>query len=446
MREMTLLSLLVALSVTLTTCGSENAVPGPQAGPEANAVSPAEPAPGAQPPATEHPRRAVGDEELATVVQGNSQFALMLYARLAAGEGNLFFSPNSISTALAMTYAGARGRTRTQMQEILRLPLEGEALHACFAALSQQLHNGARQGGGYQLSIANRLWGERSFVFREAFLRLTRTYYGAELAEVDFITNAEGVRKTINDWVAEETRQKIQDLLAPGTITPITRLVLTNAIYFKGDWATQFSKEATRQEPFWVSAADKVDVPMMHQLGTFGYREDGQLQALELPYAGDALSMLVLLPKERDGLLPLEQSLTMEKLEQWSGLRSKRKVSVYLPKFRIEAAFALKDTLMAMGMTEAFSEEADFSGMVEDTAAKESDESLILSAVMHKAYVDVNEEGTEAAAATAVVVDRLTTSVPEPPVVFRADHPFLFFIRDVRTGSFLFFGRVMNPA
>jgi len=380
----------------------------------------------------------VDEEELAPVVAGNNQFAVDLYSRLAETDGNLFFSPSSISTALAMTYAGAQARTRTQMQEVLRFPFEGEPLHRCFGALRQQMNQGRK--AAYKLSVANRLWGQDDFKFRETFLKVTGDFYGAELAKVDFRRNADGVRKTINDWVAKRTEQKIQNLLGPGVVDALTRLILTNAIYFKGDWARAFEKKATRNEPFFIATDTSIDVPMMHQSETFRYTEDDTVQAIEMPYKGEELSMTVLLPKERDGLPALEQSLSADRVRQWLDGMYFRTVDVYIPKFKLEATFSLAETLKAMGMTDAFDARlADFSGMADN-------ESLFISAVIHKAYVDVNEEGTEAAAATAVVMKLTSVAVREPPPVFRADHPFIFLIRDTRSGSILFIGRLANPA
>ena len=387
--------------------------------------------------------RAADPAELARVVEGNTQFAVDLYAMLAKADGNLFFSPESVSIALAMTYGGARGRTREEMREVLGFPADDEALHACFQTLLQGLSVGKSGEAGYKLSIANRLWGQEDFPFLEAFVKLTRQHYGAELARVDFRSNAEGVRRTINAWVADETEDKIQELLQPGVIDEITRLVLTNAVYFKGDWADRFDKQATKKAPFFVTPENAVDVPMMYQSREFGYGETEALQVLELPYEGKALSMLVLLPKERDGLAALEQALSVDNLAAWSQALRRQKVKVYLPKFKLEAQFELNKTLMAMGMVEAFTGRADFSGMVDATKTAER---LFISNVIHKAYVDVNEEGTEAAAATAVVMKLTATAMPRPVPVFRADHPFIFMIRDTRSGSILFLGRMVNPA
>ncbi|NLE38060.1 MAG: serpin family protein, partial [Pirellulaceae bacterium] len=282
----------------------------------------------------------------------------------------------------------------------------------------------------------NRLWGQTGYHFLPAFLQVTREDYGAELAQVDFARNTEAARRTINTWVEDKTEKRIQDLIAPGVLDQATTLVLTNAIYFKGDWQRQFKAEATKEAPFLINPQEKVAVPMMHQRGDFGYGDAGDAQILELPYVGRDLSMFVLLPKRVDGLADLEQKFTLDNLNTWtSGLR-RRNVEVYLPKFTMTSSFRLDRVLSAMGMPLAFSGEADFSGM-------NGRHDLFISAVIHKAFVDVNEEGTEAAAATAVVMER-AAAVPEN-LVFRADHPFLLLIRDNRTGSILFLGRMANP-
>ena len=364
----------------------------------------------------------------------NNAFALALYAKLRAeDQGNLFLSPYSISTALAMTYAGAKGKTAAEMAEVLHFTVPQEQLHPGFAALTAKLHGDIKKEG-YQLRIANRLWGQAGYHFLPTFLQVTRDHYGAELAQVDFAQDTEAARHTINAWVEEKTEEKIKDLLAQGVLDSGTTLVLTNAIYFKGDWQRKFEAKATKDAPFLLTPQKKVTVPMMRQRGKFAYGVVGNVQVLELPYVGKDLSMFVLLPKEVDGLADLEKSLSEETLNTWtSGLREQT-VEVLLPKFKMTSGFRLEKVLGAMGMPLAFSDKADFSGMT-------GQRGLFISAVIHKAFIDVNEEGTEAAAATAVVM-----RAPAPPnPIFRADHAFLFLIRDNRTGSILFLGRMMNP-
>ena len=371
------------------------------------------------------------------VVKGNTEFALALYHKLRTQDGNLFLSPYSISTALAMTYGGARGETAAEMAKPLVFTLDQDHLHPAFAALLAQLNEGGKNRG-YQLSVANALWGQKNFGFLPDFLNLTRDRYGADLNEVDFVGATEAARKTINAWVEKETQDKIKDLLQPGVLSVDTRLVLTNAIYFKGFWAAKFKKEHTREEPFKTSADATVKAPLMHHTGDFPYLDGGDFQALELPYKGKDVSMVVLLPKKVGGLAALEAKLTEENLAGWLSKLRKQEVQVALPKFKMTKEFSLNDVLKAMGMRKAFVPGgADFTGM------SGSGKRLFISAVVHKAFVDVNEEGTEAAAATAVVVT--TTSARITPI-FRADHPFVFLIRDNRSGSVLFLGRLTNPA
>jgi serpin B len=375
----------------------------------------------------------------ATVAQDVNLFAVDLYARLRSTEkGNLFFSPQSISTALAVTYAGARGETAEEMARTMHFSLPQDRLPAGYAELTQAV----RGGGGtqsYRLSIANRLWGQRGMSFLDAFVAVTRRDYGAELGLVDFATNAEGARGEINGWVAKETEQKIRDLIPAGVLGPDTRLVLANAIYFRGDWARQFEKSATHEQPFHVSGGTTVAVPLMFAKMTagFGGQPDVGLKVVELPYKGDDLSMVVLLPDAPEGLAEMEAKLTAESLRQWTAGLARRDVLVYLPRFSMESGFGLGSTLAAMGMPLAFSDRADFSGM-------NGTRDLSISAVLHKARVDVDEQGTEAAAATGVAVG-VRAVRPEEPPTFRADHPFVFFIRHNPTGAILFLGRVTNP-
>jgi serpin B len=368
------------------------------------------------------------------VVKGDTAFALGLYGKLRGKEGNLFLSPFSISTALAMTSAGARGETLDEMANTLHLPPQKE-LHPANAALLRQVNGGGKKRG-YELSTANALWGQEGYHFLPAFVKLNKEGYGAGLREVDFAGDAEGARRTINAWVEKQTHDKIKDLLKPGVLDSMTRLVLTNAIYFKGDWLRQFKKDATREEAFQLGGGKGVKAPLMHQTGTFGYLDGGTFQALEMPYAGKDLSMVVLLPKKVEGLADLEKSLTPDNLAGWLKKLREREVEVALPRFKVTSEFQLKPVLSGLGMPLAFSPgKADFSGI--DGSRK-----LFITAVVHKAFVEVNEKGTEAAAATGVVAGADSALVTP---VFRADHPFVFLIRDRRSGSVLFLGRLADP-
>jgi len=379
-----------------------------------------------------------------TVVKGNSDFAVSLYSKLKEKEaGNLFFSPYSISVALAMTYAGARGDTAAQMEKVLDFTLGQEKLHSAFSALSDTMK--IQKQEGIELSIANALWGQTGYIFLDDFLDVVKKFYGAGLRQVDFAGDTEGARQTINKWVEEQTKEKIKELIKKNVITPLTRLVLTNAIYFKGDWAIKFDKNLTKDADFTQASGEKVKVPTMFLAHLrskiknlkFKYGEDDALQILEMPYVGEKVSMVVLLPKKADGLADVEKNLNSENLNKWVASLSIREVNVYLPRFKVTCEFGLNEVLKEMGMPDAFDEsKADFSGM-------NGKKNLFIQAVVHKAYVDVNEEGTEAAAATAVIVG--TKSVPQEPPTFRADHPFIFLIKENSTGSILFIGRVMNP-
>jgi serpin B len=294
----------------------------------------------------------------------------------------------------------------------------------------------------YQLSVANRLWGQKGYGFLPEFLKLSQDSYGAGLQELDFAKATDQARQTINDWVAKETQGRIKDLLQPGVLKPATRLVLTNAIYFKARWASVFSDSATKKEDFKVGTSKSVKVDMMHQNGNKNLLETDAFQMLELPYERNELSMLVLLPRQVDGLPQLEKQLSAENLAKWVGDMKRYQVDLSLPKYKYTAEFELKKVLSALGMGLAFSDAADFSGMA-------TGEKLQIDAVIHKAFVAVDEKGTEAAAATAVTV--MPTAAPKPPpppppATFRADHPFVFLIRDNRTGSILFMGRVVDPS
>lgn len=375
--------------------------------------------------------------DVRAVAKGNNEFAIDLYKRLRSdAPGNLFLSPYSISAALAMTSAGARGKTEQQMAEVLHFRLPKAKLHPAVAMLRQRLNAGNKDG--FELRVANRLWGQQGFHFLPSFMQLARADYGAGLAQVDFERHAQAARKTINTWIEEQTQNKIQELIAPGVLGTDTRLVLTNAIYFKASWLDQFNEESTREAPFHVSETEQVKVPMMQDSRRNRYASFDDFQMLELPYALETASMLVLLPTKIDGLPNLEQQLTSENVEKWSSRLAYSRVNLYLPKFKTSATFQLNDVLTSLGMTLAFDPvRADFSGM-------STQERLFLSAVVHKAFVDVNEEGTEAAAATAVEA-KATSEQPEKPVEFRADHPFVFLIRDNQTSTILFLGRLVNP-
>ena len=378
------------------------------------------------------------NEDLQTVVKGNSSFGFDLYQELKEVKGNLFFSPYSISTALSMTYAGARGQTETEMAQVLHFSLTQELLHPAFSKLQSDL-NAIQNKGDVQISIANSLWAQKSFKFLDTFIDLNKKYYSAGLNFVDFITKREAARKQINDWVEKKTNDKIKELIKPPMLDSLTRLVLCNAIYFKGNWLSQFDTTRTVDADFYVTPDKTNKVPMMFQKSKFKYKDFDEFCALELPYEGNDLSMIIFLPKEIDGLAEFEKDLTNDNVQIWIDEligSHETEVLVNIPKFKTTCEFELSGTLYDMGMPSAFSlPPADFSGM---TGTKD----LFISKVIHKAYVDVNEEGTEAAAATAVVMMK---SVAVMPLIFRADHPFVFLIRENYTESILFIGRIVDP-
>jgi len=385
----------------------------------------------------------VSESDLEALVEGNSGFALELYQRLAEEHGgeNLFYSPYSISLALAMTYAGARGETEQQMEDALHYALPQDRLHPAFNALDQVLSSrgeGAegQDGEGFRLHIANAIWGEKSYTFLDAFLDTLARNYGAGLRVLDFAEAPEEARVTINDWVSERTEGKIEELIPQGVINRLTRLVLTNAIYFNAAWAEPFDAERTTDGTFHLQDGGEVTVPMMQQTTSYGYAEGEGYQAVELPYDGQELSMVVLLP-EAGGFQAFEESLDAKRVGGIVDVLSRQQVALTMPKFEFDAAFGLNDALKALGMEDAFSDEADFSGMTGDTE-------LFISSVVHKAFVSVDEEGTEAAAATAVVMQ--LKSAPAQPVQVTVDRPFIFAIRDIETGTLLFVGRVVDPS
>jgi serpin B len=384
-----------------------------------------------------HPADPTAPNNIESLAGGNTAFALDLYARLKTVDGNLFLSPYSISTCLAMTFAGARGDTAAQMAQTLHFGTNQNQLAASFNELQEQL-NQEQEKNGMELDFANGIWAQKDHVFLAAFLDVARQSYGANLRQIDFRTRSETARTEINDWVGHETKGKITDLIQPGVVNPATQLVLVNAIYFKGQWAREFDKQNTANAPFSVTSTQKLPVPLMNLTADFKYAEVGGLQLLELPYAGDGFAMVVLLPRDVDGLKNLENLLNKQTLDHWLTQARELNVAVLLPKFKLAAQFSLAKPLGEMGMTDAFSPGADFSGM-------DGERDLFISAVVHKAFVDVNEEGTEAAAATGVVMRMNAVRMPRPTPIFRADHPFLFLIRDLHSGSILFLGRVVDP-
>jgi serpin B len=363
-------------------------------------------------------------------------FTTASYKQLMGGDANLILSPFNIATALSMVLAGARGQTAVEIQSVLRLHYDStydSALAALLADLTK-----AGNTAGNELHTANGLWVQKGFAIQPAFENTLANNYHAPLTPLDFIANPEAARSRINRWTEEQTKQKIQNLLPDGSLDAQTRLVLTSAIYFYGKWQDPFVSSRTQPAPFTLPAGATTQANFMNQTSNFGYTETPAAQILEMRYAGTGIAFDVLLPATPTGLPDLEKSLTLENLTGWLGRLATRNVQVSLPKFRAESQFSLRQALSAMGMPASFTGKADFSGI-------DPKRGLAISEVVHKAFVDVSEQGTEAAAATGITMRTTAMRMPEQTVVFRADHPFLFLIRDTRTGVVLFIGRLTTP-
>lgn len=377
-------------------------------------------------------------DQASQLAHDNAGFALDLYRKLDSGTDNLFFSPHSISMALAMAHAGARGTTAAQMAKVLHLSLPPDKPDAAYAELGRCLDAvwGRKK---VTLATANSIWPGKQHKLLASYTSLLKTNYGVSITPLDF-TRPEAARDKINRWVGSQTRDKIKDIISSGGLSPDTRLVLVNAAYFYGKWARPFQRNDTRQADFHVSPAKTLKVPMMWQENSFRYAEMDHLKVLELPYLDRALAMLVVLPKSNNGLEAVESGLSQKALDKWMrGLRDSR-VEVYLPKFQITwGSGDMGKTLRTLGMKDAFDrEKADFSGMSDEHPG------FYIDSVIHKAFISVYEEGTEAAAATALDM-RSAAAAPHHTELFRADHPFLFLIRENTTGCILFMGRVTHP-
>ena len=384
---------------------------------------------------------AVNAADLATMVDGNNAFAFNLYQVLRQKESNLFYSPYSISEALAMTYVGARGETEKDMAEALHFILAQDRLHPAFNSLDLQLKQrgeGAKgkDDEGFRLHVVNAIWGQKDYKFLGEFLDVLAQNYGAGLRILDFVNETEQSRLTINKWVSDQTEERIKDLVPQGAINQLTRLVLTNAIYFNAAWQHPFHEEATSDGLFHLLSNDDVTVPMMKQTESFRYTEGNDYQAVELPYDGQELSMVILLPKAGQ-FTAFEERLEAEFVKAIIDNLETREVALTMPIFEYESSFGLKEALKTLGIGVTFTANADLSGM-------NGKRDLFIQDVLHKAFVSVDEAGTEAAAATAVMVG--LTALPPEPVAFIIDRPFIFFIRDILTGSIIFIGRVLNPA
>ncbi|MBW2976778.1 serpin family protein [Candidatus Woesearchaeota archaeon] len=391
------------------------------------------------------------------VAKANNQFAIDLYNKInKESNENIFFSPWSISTAVAMAYEGARGDTANEMQSVFHFPENANSRRSSYAKMLNTIN---KAGGKYKLSTANAIWLQKDYPFLKDYKNTISKYYLGEIKNLDFVNDPDKSSSDINNWVSKNTNNKIKKIVSPSMFNEYTRAVLTNAIYFKGKWEHQFDKDDTQPEDFTLESGAKIKVPMMRLTDEdldFNYVESDGVQILEMPYQGDKISMLVLLPRkeitdprlqarfEMEGTKPqlsntthLESILTEEKLQEWRSKLKSQSVYIYMPKYKFETSYSLTDYLKSMGMSLPFTwPGADFSGM-------DGTKMLYIDKVLHKAYIDVYEEGTEAAAATAVFMS-FGSSMPHY-VVFRADHPFIFIIQERETGNILFLGRVMDP-
>ena len=387
----------------------------------------------------------MGAGDMVELVGGNTAFALDLYRQLSESDGNLFYSPYSISLALALTYRGARGETEEQMAETLSFRLPQDRLHSAFNSLDLQLaaRSGGQEDGGFELSIANSVWGQEGHGFLQDYLDTLGLNYGGKLRGVDFRGRPENARIRINEWVSEETNGRIEDLIAPDAIDRFTRLVLANAVYFKAEWHLPFDEWATSRGSFYGLDGGESRVEMMRQTENFGYVRGDDYQVVELPYKDREMSMVLLLPGS-GGFTEFENSLDADLVGEIPEEMESRRVRLTMPRFELEASLDLAETLEAMGMPNAFDDKrADFRGMDGLSCLAGDDECLLISDVVHKAFVSVDEAGTEAAAATAVIVG-ITKSAPEEPIELTIDRPFIFLIRDADTGTVLFVGRVVK--
>ncbi|MCX7973564.1 MAG: serpin family protein [Candidatus Aminicenantes bacterium] len=376
------------------------------------------------------------EEAMKSIVMANNSFGLALYRVLSLEKGNQFLSPLSLSTALAMTLEGARDDTAVAIRRVLNLPAEETVRQTGFIQIRKLINQPGRKS---QLNLANAIWIQKNFPLLKNYLEIIAKVYDGQATNVDFINRQEETRKVINKWTEEKTAGKIKDLIPPGIIDYLTRIILTNAIYFRGLWLLPFNPELTKPEKFHLGEGQEIEVAMMRLVGDrarFPYMENEDLQMLEMFYEGRDLSMLILLPKKKD-LTSLESKLTVDILETWKKQLKEERVDVYLPRFKMETKYFLKEKLEQMDMAVAFTIKADFSGI-------NGRKDLFIQQVIHQALVEVNEEGTEAAAATGVLIGR-TAYIPEKKYVFRADHPFIFLIQEKASGTILFLGRLSDP-
>ena len=377
------------------------------------------------------------EENMSAVVLANNEFAFDLYRSLNKSEGeNIFYSPYSIFSALAITYEGSREETAEEIVSVLHLPTEA-VLRSGFQALYNQINNGEKE---YELNTANALWAQKDYPFLEEYINTVRQRYGGEITNLDFIKETESSRKTINEYIEKNTNNKIKNLIPKGVLSPLTRMVITNAIYFKGKWKLEFDKQDTKELDFYVTPDNPVKIEMMFiepKETKFNYLDREEVQLIELPYQGEEVSMLILLPKEN--IESIESDLNFEKIKEYKEKMKETEVdALYLPKFEFDTKYFMKEVLISMGMNSAF-----FYGMA-DFSKMDGTKELVIDDVIHQAYVSVDEEGTEAAGATAVIIG-LTSMAPDNEKIFMANRPFIFIIQDNKTENILFIGRVSDP-
>ncbi|MBU0611828.1 serpin family protein [Patescibacteria group bacterium] len=375
------------------------------------------------------------------VVMANNKFAFDVYPKLIENGKNTFFSPLSISSAFGMVYEGANGKTADEIRSVFHFPKDINILRNSFSSINNEINKTSSE---YQLSIANALWAQKDYKFLDEYFSSVGKYYGGKVTNVDFKNATEEARLAINKWVEDRTNDKIKEIISKGVLSVDTRLVLTNAIYFNGKWSKTFEKKGTKENSFFIDSENNVEVNMMKQANNdetlFNYSENDDLQILEMPYKGDKLSMIVVLPKKND-ITSFEKLLTFSNFNSWKKSLKKQRVNVFIPQFKFDAKYSMVEDLKSMGMPISFSPgNADFSKM-------DGTKDLFISDVIHQSFVDVNEDGTEAAAATAVVMGVTSAGPFEGPVIptFNANHPFVFMIQDTTNGNILFMGRVVNP-
>ncbi len=389
-----------------------------------------------------NPVRGAEQSSVEEIAKAINAFGVNLYREFGSEPANIVVSPFSIHTALAMSYAGARGATAREMAGVLQFTEAARDIHAGYRVLLKGTTERSRSG--CEIVVANSLFAQSGYLFLKPFQELLRDNYDGSTYEVDLTgspgfdpVKAAAARKQINNWIADKTRGKISQILPSTFPDPDTRLMLVNAVWFKGKWATQFQKAATADAPFYLATEGFVTVPMMNLKANFAYADWDDVQILQVPYTGEHFSMVFCLPKNSRELAAIEKSLSFRKIEKWSQSIKLRKVMVSLPRFRLVSELELNAPLGRLGLKQSFSDSADFSGITPEKP-------FYIKAALHKAYVDVDEEGTEAAASTVIIFDE--SSVADNPIIFNANHPFLFLIRDNHTGLILFIGRVADPS